>query len=59
MDSSISDKNVSHENMIFIVIATAMMIALIFALVAFVGLFRSNFYHLMMEEKTQEMQNKN
>ena len=57
MEPSISDKKVSHENMIFIVVATAIIISLIFALVAFVGLFRSNFYHLMMEEKTQQIRN--
>ena len=57
MDNSISDKKVSKENMMFIVVATIILVALIFVLVAFIGFFRSDFYQMSQESKDESVNN--
>lgn len=55
MDQPISDKKVSKHNMIFIVVATIILISLIFVLVAFIGFFRSDFYSTVQESQDESV----
>ena len=45
------DKDVSKENLIFITIATILVVALIFMVVIFAGVFRSDMYKLANQKE--------
>ena len=50
MDKPILDKNVSNQNLIFMVITTILVVVLIFIFVVFIALFRSNIHELEDKE---------